>query len=349
MKKYFFITCTLIVLVIFSNWYIEDEQYINIDAPNNWPKPVYLLQNNRISLDHFNLGRVLFYDPILSEDNTIACASCHSQYQAFAHSDHKLSHGINDLIGKRNAPSIQNMAWNKLFMWDGAVHHLDVLSIAPISNPIEMKENMSNVVYKLNQSKLYKKLFRKIYRDTIINSSRVLKSLAQFLVALNSFDSKYDQVMRKEKGIAFSENEKKGYQLFKKNCVSCHKEPLFTSNEFESNGLELDEKLNDLGRFQVTNITKDKYRFKVPTLRNIEVTYPYMHDGRYDNLQMVLFHYSTYNEKLPYISKKLIKNKIELNEQNKRDLIAFLLTLTDEKFLRNKMFSYPFDVIKENK
>ena len=154
--------------------------------------------------------------------------------------------------------------------------------------------------------------------------------------------------MRKENGVKFTESEQRGYELFKNNCAICHKEPLFTNNEFANNGLKPDSLLNDLGRGKITQHKKDNYLFKVPSLRNVEVTYPYMHDGRYPNLQMVLFHYTenVYHSKT--LSKEL-KNKIVLTEQNKRDLINFLTTLTDETFLRNKKNSYPRELLLKNK
>lgn len=330
----------LFLAIITTGFIIKSDQEEYFYIPKNFPKPIYDFSKNTISKDKIELGRALFYDPILSSKNTISCASCHSQYNSFAHADHKLSHGIDDKIGFRNAPTLQNMAWQKNFGWDGSVHHLDAQALSPISNPIEMNESLSNVILKLQNSKKYSKLFYKAFNDSIITGERTLKSISQFMLTLISANSKYDKVVRKEKGISFTENEQKGYKLFQKHCNSCHQEPLFTNNKFENNGLKPDSVLNDVGRMKVTQNKTDEYRFKTPTLRNIEVSYPYMHDGRYPNLQMVLFHYTSNIHKTKTLSKILLK-PIPLSETEKGNIIDFLKTLTDEEFLRNKKHSFP--------
>ncbi|MEL1244770.1 cytochrome c peroxidase [Flavobacterium sp. DGU11] len=308
--------------------------------PEFWPKPEYNFSKNPLSQEKIQLGRALFYDPLLSADNTISCSSCHSQYNAFAHSDHKLSHGIADQIGTRNAPALQNLAWRSSFMWDGSAHHLDAQALAPLTNPIEMNETIEHIVAKLQRSNKYPKAFYAAFGDSIVTGQRTLQALSQFMVTLVSSNSKYDKVMRKEKGIAFSESESKGYLLFKENCASCHKEPLFTNDRFESNGLQPDSLLKDIGRMKITGNQKDSLLFKVPSLRNVEVSYPYMHDGRFANLQMVLFHYTNGIHQSKTLPKQLRK-KMNLCEDDKRNLINFIKTLTDEEFLRNKDHSYP--------
>jgi cytochrome c peroxidase len=342
MKKKYFIYLSL--LTIASAFVIKSEEEVYFYVPKNWSKPAYNFSKNPLTKSKIELGRALFYDPILSRNNTISCASCHSQYNAFAHSDHKLSHGIEDKIGTRNAPAISNLAWSKVFMWDGSVHHLDAQAIAPMSNPIEMDEKIDHVVTKLQQSKIYPKLFQKSFGDTIVTGERTLKAISQFMLTLISANSKYDKVMRKEKGFQFTESENKGYTLFKNNCALCHKEPLFTNHSFENNGLKPDSLLMDLGRMKITRKIKDSLLFKVPSLRNVEVTYPYMHDGRYPNLQMVLYHYTENIHASKTLSKTLQK-PIHLSEKDKGDLINFLNTLTDEEFLRNKKHSFPKEIL----
>ena len=272
MRKLFF---TLIVLLVIA--FKGEERLFFI--PKNWPKPVYNFANNPISKEKVLLGRVLFYDPILSKDNTISCASCHSQYSAFTHIDHALSHGINDSIGTRNSPALMNLAWQKTFMWDGAINNLDMQALAPISHPAEMANNINNLINKLNSLKLYRKLFFNAYGDSIVTGEKTLKSISQFLVTIISANAKYDRVMRKQE--KFTAQEENGYTLFKKNCSTCHKEPLFTTNEFANNGLVVDTFLNDYGKIRVTKNKNDSLKFKIPTLRNIEFTFPYMHDGRF--------------------------------------------------------------------
>jgi len=307
-------------------------------VPKNWPKPVYNFSKNPLNENTIELGRALFYEPQLSRNNIVSCASCHSQYTAFTHVDHALSHGIEDKIGRRNSPALMNLAWQQLFMWDGAVNHLDVQALAPIANPLEMDENISNVVKKLQHTKHYPKLFYKAFGDSIITGEHTLKALSQFMLTLVSHNSKYDSVMRKE--TVFTAQENSGYLLFKKNCGSCHTEPLFTNNEFKSNGLPIDTTLNDYGRYEITKNKKDSLKFKVPSLRNIEFSYPYMHDGRFKKLSDVLKHYTTGVMHNQSLSEEL-KTPIVLNANERVDIVAFLLTLTDRSFLFNPNFSYP--------
>lgn len=306
--------------------------------PKYFPKPVYKFEQNQSNDLKIELGRTLFYDPILSLDNTISCASCHNPYNAFAHVDHNLSHGINDKIGKRNAPVLFNLAWHKSFMWDGAINHLDVQALAPISHPDEMGETMSNVLLKLNRNQIYKQLFYQAYGDFQINTERTLKSISQFLLSLISSNSKYDSMLLGK--IQFNTQEQNGYRLFKLHCNSCHKEPLFSDFSFKNNGLSLDTGLNDFGRYSISLLPNDSFKFKVPTLRNVEFSYPYMHDGRFKTLAQVMNHYNSIDLKNKKISTELQRN-LNLSSNEKVDIIAFLRTLTDKKFLFNPQHAYP--------
>ena len=311
---------------------------VPFQVPPNWPKPQYNFSKNPLNSDKIELGRHLFYDPILSRDSTISCLSCHSQYTAFTHVDHDLSHGIDDRIGFRNAPAVMNLAWQKAFMWDGAINHLDMQSLAPIENPDEMDEHFERVIMKLNANTKYKNLYKNAFGDEQITGEKTLKAIAQFMLTIVSSNSLYDKMLRKE--IFFNTQQENGYRLFKSNCASCHTEPLFTNGEFENNGLRIDTSLMDFGRMRVTQNEKDSLKFKVPTLRNIEFSYPYMHDGRFKKLSEVMNHYVSGVQLGPTLSKKLQK-RIELTSNEKVDLTAFLLTLTDREFLFNQKYSYP--------
>ena len=311
---------------------------IYFDIPKNWPKPVYDFSKNPLTEEGFQLGRNLFYDPILSRDNTISCASCHLQQTGFTHVDHDLSHGIDGKIGTRNSMTIMNLAWAKTFMWDGGVNHLDVQPIQPITSEVEMDETMENVVAKLQKSEKYQKLFAAAFGTDKITGQLTLKALSQFVVLLSTSNSKYDNVIRKEE--KFSKMEQKGYNLFKINCASCHKEPLFTNDSFENNGLAVDSTLNDIGRMGITQNVSDKYKFKVPTLRNVQFTFPYMHDGRFNSLNDVVKHYNSGIEKHSTLSKQL-KKPMNLSDDERTELVAFLKTLTDKEFLFNPRFSFP--------
>ncbi len=309
------------------------------EVPQKWPKPVYDFSKNPVTEEGFQLGRNLFYDPILSRDNTISCASCHSQANGFTHADHELSHGMEGRIGSRNSLALVNLAWSKNFMWDGAVNNLEVQPLNPITNPLEMDETLENVILKLERSPKYKAMFSKAFDDEKITSQRLLKALAQFTVMLTSSNSKYDKVMRKEQ--VFSKQELKGYELFKSNCASCHKEPLFSGDKLENNGLAVDKDLNDLGRMKVTGKPNDKLRFKIPTLRNSRFTFPYMHDGRFKTLNDVVKHYNSLSTD-KNLAEELI-TPMNLSDDDRVDLVAFLHTLTDNDFLTNKRLSFPRD------
>jgi cytochrome c peroxidase len=328
----------IIILLFFglTGFYTIKEYFFEI--PKNWPKPHYNFIRNPLSKQKIELGRTLFYDPILSRDNSISCASCHSQYNAFTHADHELSHGIEDRIGTRNSPTLMNLAWHTSFMWDGSINHLDVQSLAPISHPDEMGENIEHVVKKLQNKKKYSTLFLKAYGDSIITGEHTLKAISQFMLTLVSANSKYDSVIRKQ--LKFTSQEEKGYKLFKQHCSNCHTEPLFTNLQFENNGLAIDTTLNDFGRMKITKNRNDSLKFKVPTLRNIEFSFPYMHDGRFKKLSQVLNHYTTGIHQSKTLSTKL-QDRIILTSNQKVDLTSFLLTLTDKQFLFNPQFSYP--------
>ena len=306
-------------------------------VPQNWPKPVYDFYKNALSQNKIELGRALFYDPVLSRNNTISCASCHSQYNSFTHADHALSHGIEDKIGFRNSPALINLAWQKLFMRDGAVNHLDMQALSPISNSVEMDENMPHVVAKLQATTLYPILFQNAFGDSIITGERTLKALSQFMLTLVSCNAKYDSVLRNQ--ATFTEQESRGYKLFKINCATCHTEPLFTNDKFMNIGLPMDTTLTDLGRYTVTHNLADSFAFKVPTLRNIEFSYPYMHDGRFKKLADAINHYTAHKNKTQSQASQL-QVPITQSSSERVDIIAFLLTLTDKSFIFNPNFSY---------
>lgn len=340
-SKLLFAIFSGVVITLFSFRSEESINIIEFIVPKKWPKPYYTFEKNTLTEEGFELGRKLFYDPILSRDNTVSCASCHLQYTGFTHVDHAVSHGIDGRKGTRNSPVLINLAWNKTFHWDGGVNNLEAQGINPIQHAAEMDNTLEEVLKRLAQSDTYPELFKNAFGAEEITTSKVMKALTQFTASLVSANSKYDKVMRKEKGVVFSDQEKKGLIIFQTNCAACHTEPLFTNTFFASNGLLMDSLLKDVGRYAITQVGSDSLKFKIPTLRNIEFTFPYMHDGRYKKLKDVINYYSEgIDVNSAYLNEQL-RSPMHFTEFQKKDLLAFLLTLTDKEFLYNKRFSFP--------
>ncbi|RZK41213.1 MAG: cytochrome-c peroxidase [Pedobacter sp.] len=317
------------------------ETFLGFQKPGNFPEPVYNLAGNPVTEDGFLLGRALFYEPRLSRDNTITCGSCHIQSSAFTQHGHDVSHGIDDRLGTRNSPPIMNLAWNKAFMWGGGVYDLDLQPIAPITAHEEMDESLENVFAKLQAMPKYTSMFKAAFGSEQITTSRFMKALSQFMVMCISSNSKYDKVMRKEGNASFSTEELDGYLIFKEKCASCHSEPLFTDGSFRNNGLG-PSAINDLGLYISTLKEEDRYKFKVPSLRNLKYTAPYMHDGRYLTLSGAIEHYNSEVQQTPNLDPSLIKTDkkgIALSTNEKGKIIAFLSTLNDEEFITNKLLA----------
>jgi cytochrome c peroxidase len=322
-----------------------------------WPKPV-LVFSNGVNVDaEIALGRVLFYDESLSADGKVSCGSCHTSYTAFAHVDHKLSHGVFDREGRRNAPALMNLAWQSGFMWDGAIQHLELQSMAPIAAHTEMGMSLQDYLNGIKQNPRYQSLFALAYPNQPISLPLALKAIARFELTFVSDQSRYDSMRRQQ--ISFTQQENRGYALFQKFCAACHSEPLFTRPGYEYNGWA--DGLNgmdsagtlvsglDRGRALVTGLVADAYHMKIPTLRNVEVSFPYMHNGGFQSLYQVVKNYS---------GKRLVVRgdgggsgisgdsgegqrkviDISLDANDRVDLVAFLMTLTDRKFLYSKDF-----------
>lgn len=311
---------------------------VRLKIPKGFPKPVYDFKHNKITPAGFVLGRKLFYDPILSRDSSTSCGSCHQRIAAFGHIDHKLSHGINGLIGTRNVPAIQNVIWAGSFMWDGGINHLDLQPIAPMTSAVEMDETLAHVIQKLQHHKAYPGLFKKAFHQKEITSENLLKALSQFVSLMISDSSRYDRYTRGE--TTFTEAEQRGLAAFRARCASCHREPLFSDYSFRNIGLKPDTAIGDYGRYRITGLSGDSMKFKVPTLRNVEITYPYMHDGRFRNLQQVLEHYAKGNFYTMLVDDAVKKN-IGMPKEEQNDIIAFLKTLTDRSFTYDRRFVDP--------
>jgi cytochrome c peroxidase len=318
----------------------EESFDVTFTVPSNFPALVYDISKNPITKDGFLLGKKLFYDGILSKDGSISCGTCHIQSSGFSQHGHDLSHGIADRLTLRNTPGIQNLAWKKFFQWDGGVFNLDLFSINPITAHNEMDETLENVLIKLRRHSQYPGLFKSAFGSEEITTERFLKALSQFQLMFISSSSKYDKVMRNE-GVTFTIEEQDGYTVFKQKCATCHTEPLFSDESFRNTGLAVRNQ-NDKGRALITLNDKDVYAYIVPSLRNIMITAPYMHDGRFDNIDKVLNHYEKGMIDSPYLD-SIFKQQnpagIALSEKDKSVLKAFLHTLTDQEFLQRRMLS----------
>lgn len=302
--------------------------------PKGWPQPANdIFAKNKLTEEGFQLGKKLFYDSRLSKDKEVSCASCHQPFAAFATFDHDLSHGVANSFTTRNAPALMNLAWMKEMHWDGGINHIEVQPLSPLTAPNEMGSSLDSVLLFLKTDSEYPRLFKKAFGDSKITSLRMLKALAQFTGSLVTYNSKYDRVMN---GLdSFSRFEKSGYELFKLHCASCHKEPLFTDNSFRNNGRPLN-RLNDVGRMAITGLSSDSLKFKVPSLRNVQLTYPYMHDGSIFSVPQVIDHYMKVTVTQPAGLDSNLKKPIQLTPLQKNQLSYFLYSLTDTSFTKSK-------------
>jgi cytochrome c peroxidase len=326
--------------------------------PAHFPEPLYNFSENPLTQEGVALGSFLFYDGILSRTNVIGCGTCHQQQAAFTHHGHELSHGVDDLLGTRNAMAVQNLAWSPTFFWDGGVHDLDFAPLNAIDNPVEMDEKVPNLIAKMKAgprqgAKMeidYPKLFKGAFGTEEITTGRMMKALSQFMLTMVSATSKYDFYLMGDAN-ALNVREREGMLLFEKNCSTCHQGVLMTDHSFRNNGL-IPMRINDLGRYEISGRESDKYAFKVPSLRNVGVTAPYMHDGRYRTLQEVLGHYndsvaiflksgSDATATLDPVLANPERPGISLSKAEQESIIAFLHTLTDEVFLKNPKLADP--------
>jgi cytochrome c peroxidase len=306
-----------------------------------FPRPD-LPRDNPLTVEGVSLGSELFFDRRLSADNSESCATCHQPRTGF--SEHRrFSAGIGGEIGTRNSMPLKNLAWKKEFFWDGRAASLREQVLQPIQNPIEMHESLDFLMKKLSTDTNYHRLFANAFGSPDITIDRLARALEQFLLVQVSFNSKFDRVSL---GTAkFTEEEQRGFQLFHTeydpyhgqygaDCFHCHGGALFQSQSFANNGL--DSTFADQGRYVVTKREGDQGKFSVPSLRNVAVTGPYMHDGRFRTLEEVVEHYCTGMKRSATLDPNLAKHPdggVPLSASDKRALVAFLKTLTDDRFL----------------
>jgi cytochrome c peroxidase len=304
----------------------------HLEYPSRFGEP-FIPDDNKLTVNRVDLGKLLFFDPILSGDSSVSCASCHNPALSF--SDNKqFSSGVGGKTGPRNSMAIINMAWANSFFWDGSALSLEAQARAPIVNPLEMNNTIEEAIARLNRHKDYPQLFFDAYQR-LPDEYSLLRAIASYQRTLVSFNSRYDQFFYEDKWDAFSDSDVRGFQLFygsgdKVHCGSCHSGNLFTNNAFENNGLY--RNYTDQGRYEITFKSSDKGKFKVPTLRNIELTAPYMHNGSFKTLEEVIEHYGLGGQGHTNQSSHVHAHS-PLTTQEKEDLVNFLKTLTDTKFI----------------
>lgn len=319
--------------------------YGNFPAPN-------LPEDNALTNEKVKLGKMLFHEKLMSSNESVSCASCHLNTNGF-NDNKRFSEGVGGLLGDRNAMSIINMAWNTNgFFWDGRSFLLRDQSLGPIENPLEMNETLENVINKLSNEDRYLEQFTKAFGSEEITALNMSLAMEQFMLTIVSNKSKYDDYLAGTQ--ALTDSEERGRKLFSQeynpffpnesgaDCLHCHAGFNFENDKYMNNGLSTDAEMqSDLGRYKATQVEGDKGKFKVPTLRDIELTAPYMHDGRFNTLMEVLDHYNEEVKASTTLEPEIENTRVTglgLTQQDKEDIISFLKTLTDRTLENNPEF-----------
>ncbi|MEZ4907387.1 MAG: cytochrome c peroxidase [Saprospiraceae bacterium] len=301
--------------------------------------------DNTLTVEGIALGKKLFYDPMLSANGTQSCSSCHKLENSFTDTN-RFSIGIDGEAGTRNAMPIFNLAWNfnETFFWDGRAVSLENQAEEPVTNPIEMHNTWKAAINSLQQDDNYPDLFFDAFGTSQISMELVTKAISQFERTIISANSKFDQAILGNASL--SPSEVSGYEIFmaedKGDCFHCHgsiNNPLWTDNLFNNNGI--DSVFTDIGLEKTTGNTYDRGKFKTPSLRNLKFTAPYMHDGRFNTIEEVIDHYSEglkFSSTIDPLMKSAYKGGVHLTDEEKSDLKAFLLTLSDDSFIINQSF-----------
>ncbi len=309
--------------------------------------------DNPVTVEGASLGRYLFYDTLLSKNYNLSCGSCHRQEAAFSDSPERFSDAGNGPELLRNTPPLFNLAWYPSYFWDGRAATIEDQVLHPIREGGEMNAGTDEIVNRLNNHPVYPQKFEMVFEATTIDSSHLAKALGQFLRTLISHNSKFDKVLRRE--LTLNKDEYDGFVLLneqnKGNCLHCHtsdSDVLGTTAQFSNNGLDYVKNIHDFkdkGRGGITGNTNDYGRFKIPTLRNIVLTAPYMHDGRFNTIDEVLNFYNTSVQPSPTLDSKINPSKhlaLNLTPDELEKMKSFLFTLTDSVFIMNPEFSNPY-------
>lgn len=350
-------TGILVFIAILSTAMVVSYQADTKPTPYEFPElkhfPKMPETDNPPTIEGADLGRSLFYDPILSANNSISCASCHRQEAAFSDSPKQFSKGIDGGLMTRNTMPLFNLAWYPSFFWDGKAASIEEQVFHPVRAHDEMNLDWTTAVLRIRQSEYYRPKFMAAFGNVEIDSFLIAKAIAQFERTLISNNAKYDRVLRGE--AYFTPEEFVGFVLMndqtKGDCLHCHTtdaDALGTTAKFSNNGLEVAVKPDDYqdkGKAEVTGQPTDVGLFRIPSLRNVAVTGPYMHDGRFKTLTEVLDFYSEGVNNSYNIDPKMEfahQGGVRLTKEEKENIMAFLKTLTDSTFLTNPEYGNPF-------
>lgn len=347
----------LFTIILFTSALPDERTPYHLKFPANFGSRFTIPADNPTTREGVALGRMLFYEEKLSANNTISCGTCHQQKLAFTDGK-KLSQGVDGTFTKRNSMSLANVLWVRNFFWDGRAEGLEAQAAVPLTDPHEMGQPLETSAKKLQQTSTYPPLFQKAFGTDVVTGDRIQKAIAQFERTLISANSKYDKYMRGE--YIPTESELHGLNLFTTgpqpsigvrgaNCGHCHGSPKTFIELFHNNGL--DSIPTDNGREDITGHAVDRGRFRVATLRNVALTAPYMHDGRFNTLEEVLDHYSDHVRQSESLSPFIAEANnvpgqpgLRLTPKEKADIISFLNMLTDTEFVGNPEFSDPENV-----
>jgi cytochrome c peroxidase len=351
---FYFLVCITLISCRKDKVGYEPSLYA-LEIPSHFPD-MLIPTDNPLTAEGVELGRFLFYEKRLSGDNSMSCASCHMPENGFS-DNNQFSTGIDGIQGNRQSMALVNLGWENFFFWDGRKTTLEGQILEPVPNPIEMHQSWKDAVAKLNADVKYRNRFFRAFKEEGIDSIKVAKAIAQFLRTMISAESKYDVMYKFENNMPLTSSEQSvlqaidneewaGYDLFKSlngaDCFHCHNGPLMQVKKFSNNGL--DATFSDLGRGAVTGNVNDNGKFKVPTLRNIALTAPYMHDGRFATLDEVIEHYSSginHSSTIDPLIEFASQGGVQLDSQEKYLLKKFLNTLTDYNFINNPKFKDP--------
>lgn len=304
----------------------------------SWFPEMEIPAENQLTRARIELGRKLFYEPLLSLDTTVSCGKCHQLSKGLT-DGLPISVGVNDALGLRNAPTLANVGYSPRFFHDGGVETLELQSQQPIFSVEEMNFTIAGFLERISEDEEYQRMFREAYNREP-DAFGISRAIASFERTLISGNSRFDQFEYQGDQTALNESEIRGRNLFfssKTECSSCHVAPLLTNYEYGNIGLY--QNYADSGRARISHLEEDKGKFKVPTLRNVELTGPYMHNGSIQTLEEVVEHFNLGGVGHPNQSEKV--KPLNLTSQEKSDLVAFLKSLTDSAFITNEAFLPP--------